>query len=102
MVSVSGKEPRKLSYLRIAKAMPVIVSLENFFSRCPSAVVVCRLSVSTSCFSDVFDSMIAGQGESHANIWDWRGPLDYAFYGEIRRWSKVSGILCHDVGEGML
>lgn len=58
MIKVLGEGPRKLSYLRIAKAMPVIVSLENFFSRWPSAVVVCRLSVSTSCFSDVFNSMI--------------------------------------------
>ena len=38
--------------------MPVIVSLENFFSRWPSAVVVCRLSVSTSCFSGLCVSML--------------------------------------------
>lgn len=57
--------------------MPVIVSLENFFSRWPSAVVVCRLSVSPSCFSDLCVSMLKDmialyEDEALARLWSRR------------------------------
>ena len=53
-----------LIYFRIAKAMPVMVNFENFFSSWPtwpSAVVVWRLRESASCLSGLSFSMMDDQ-----------------------------------------
>lgn len=76
----------------MAKAMPVIVSLENFFSKWPSAVVVWRLSVSTSCFSDLYVSMfiilMSLVGEIDSLSYDQVETLEKALSTETQPWSS--------------